>query len=148
MHLRCGCQNISLLIVKKNLQIQQLNIKMELYSKLLNIPTPPLGWVRAIRTALGMSMQQLGKKLSLTKQSIGDIERREKEGSITLRALRETANAMDMQLVYGFVPKDGNLNELIERKAKELAVQIVLRTSNSMKLEDQENSEKRIKKSY
>ena len=37
-------------------------------------------------------------------------------------------------------------NQEIERKAKELATQIVLRTSNTMKLEDQENSEKRIEK--
>jgi hypothetical protein len=45
-----------------------------------------------------------------------------------------------MQLVYGLVPKDGSLEALIERKAKQLATQIVLRTSNSMKLEEQENS--------
>jgi len=51
-----------------------------------------------------------------------------------------------MELVYGFVPKDGSLNLLIDRKAKDLATKIVLRTSNSMKLEDQENSRKRIDK--
>jgi len=51
-----------------------------------------------------------------------------------------------MHLVFGFVPKDCSLELLIYRKAKELATQIVLRTSNSMKLEDQENSQKRIQK--
>ena len=51
-----------------------------------------------------------------------------------------------LQLVYGFVPKDGSLDALIERKAKELARQIVLRTSNTMKVEDQENSKARIEK--
>ena len=35
---------------------------------------------------------------------------------------------MDMQLVYGFVPNDGTLDALIDRKAKELARQIVMRT--------------------
>jgi len=35
---------------------------------------------------------------------------------------------------------------LIERKATELATQIVARASNTMKLEGQENSEKRIEK--
>jgi hypothetical protein len=53
---------------------------------------------------------------------------------------------MDMHLVYGFVPVDGNLDALIDRKAKELATQIVMRTSNTMKLEDQENTKKRIEK--
>jgi hypothetical protein len=51
-----------------------------------------------------------------------------------------------MQLVYGFVPNDGSLEALIDRKAEELATQIVMRTNNSMKLEDQENSKQRIEK--
>ena len=93
-----------------------------------------------------MSMLQLGKRLSITKQSVQDIERREKDGSISIKALREAARALDMQLVYGFVPNDGSLEALIDRKAKELATQIVQRTSNSMKLEDQENSKQRIEK--
>jgi hypothetical protein len=62
------------------------------------------------------------------------------------KALKEAAKAMDMQLVYGFVPNDGSLELLIERKAKELATQIVMRTNNTMKLEDQENTKQRIEK--
>lgn len=116
------------------------------YNDLKEVVVPPSGWVRAIRTGLGMTLQQLGKKLVLTKQSAQDIEKREQDGSITLNALRAAANALDMQLVYGFVPKDGSLEALIDRKARELATQIVLRTSNTMKLEDQENSKQRIEK--
>ena len=130
----------------KLLQIQQINSKMLAYSSLQKIAMPPTGWIRALRTSIGMSMQQLGKRLSITKQSVQDIERREKDGSITIKALRETARALDMQLIYGFVPNDGSLELLIERKAKELATQIVLRTSNTMKLEDQENTKQRIGK--
>jgi predicted DNA-binding mobile mystery protein A len=133
-------------MAKNKLQIQQLSSKMEMFSSLQNVAAPPVGWIRALRTTLGMSMQQLGDRLLKTKQSVQDIERREKEGSITIRSLRETATAMDMQLLYGFVPKDGTLEKLIERKARELATQIVMRTSNTMKLEDQENSKKRIEK--
>lgn len=51
-----------------------------------------------------------------------------------------------MKLVYGFVPKDGSLDALIERKAKELAMQIVMRTSQTMLLEEQANTEERLKK--
>jgi len=131
---------------KKQLQIQQLNNKMVAFAALQKITMPPTGWIKAIRTAIGMSMQQLGAKLSITKQGVQDIEKREQDGSITIKALRETAKTLDMQLVYGFVPNDGSLDELIDRKARELAAQIVLRTSNSMKLEDQENTQKRIEK--
>lgn len=131
---------------KKSLQIQQLNSKMLAFASLQKVAMPPTGWIKAIRNAIGMSMLQLGKKLSITKQSVQDIERREKDGSITIKALREAAKALDMQLIYGFVPTDGSLEQLIERKATQLATQIVQRTSHTMKLEDQENSKQRIEK--
>ena len=131
---------------KKSLQIQQLNGKMLAYASVQKVVPPPTGWIKAIRNAIGMSLLQLGNRLSITKQSVQDIERREKDGSITIKALREAARALDMQLIYGFVPKDGSLELLIERKAKELATQIVMRTNNTMKLEDQENTKQRIEK--
>lgn len=131
---------------KKKLQLEQLGSKLNGFKDAVKITPPPTGWLKAVRVSLGMSLQQLADKLSITKQSVQEIEQREKEGTITLNNLKETANALDMQLVYGLVPKDGTLDDLIERKAKELAIRIVSRTSNTMKLEDQENSKQRIKK--
>ena len=131
---------------KKSLQLQQLNNKMSGFARLKQVAVPPTGWIKAIRTAIGMSMQQLGNKLSISKQGIFDIEKREKDGSITIKSLKEIARALDMQLVYGFVPNDGSLDALIEKRATELATQIVLRTSNAMKLEDQGITNKRIGK--
>ncbi len=131
---------------KKKLQIEQLESRIKLFSPVRKIPNPPTGWVRAIRMALGMSLQQLANKMSITKQSVQEIEIREKEGAITLKSLREAARALDMELVYGFVPKDGSLEKYIEKKARSLAEEIVSRTSNTMKLEDQENTKQRIKK--
>jgi predicted DNA-binding mobile mystery protein A len=130
----------------KKIQIEQLDKKFRIYSSTLNVAKPPTGWIKAVRLALGMTLQQLANKLNITKQSVMEVERREKEGSITIKTLRETAKALDMELVYGLVPKDGTLDSLIERKARELASKIVLRTSNTMKLEDQENSNERIEK--
>lgn len=129
---------------KKSLQLQQLNSKMRGFASLKQVAMPPTGWIKAIRTAMGMSMQQLGNKLNVSKQGVMDIEKREKDGAITIKALREIARAMDMQLVYGFVPNDGSLDALIEKRAAELATQIVMRTANTMKLEGQANSKKRI----
>ncbi len=114
------------------------------FAALKQVAMPPTGWIKAIRTAIGMSMQQLGNKLNVSKQGVMDIEKREKDGSITIKSLREIARAMDMQLVYGFVPNDGSLDALIEKRATELATQIVMRTATTMKLEDQANSKKRI----
>lgn len=128
------------------LQIEQIESKIRGFSVASKVPVPPSGWLKAIRLSLGMSMQQFADKLSITRQSARGIEIREREGSITLKSLREAAEALDMQLVYGLVPKDGSIDALIDRKARELATRIVLRTSISMKLEDQENSEERLQR--
>ncbi len=137
--------NLLLYNMKTNkLQIQQLDKRIELLSQVLRYPNPVTGWIRAVRSALGMTLQQLADKLSISKQGLSDLELREKEGAITIKSLREIANALDMELVYGLVPKEKSLEKHIDKKARELAKRIVLRTSNTMKLEDQEVSEERL----
>jgi predicted DNA-binding mobile mystery protein A len=129
---------------KRSLQFQQLNNKLLALTPLSKVALPPTGWIRAIRSAIGMSMQQLGNKLNISKQAVMNMEKREKEGSITIKSLREIAQVMDLELVYGFVPIDGSLDALIERRAMELATQIVKRTATTMELENQANSKERI----
>jgi predicted DNA-binding mobile mystery protein A len=128
------------------LQFQQLNEKMGQLTVLQHVIVPPIGWIKAIRNGIGMSMEQLGKKLSITKQGVMDIEKRENEGAITIKSMKEIAMAMDMQFVYGFVPKAGSLEQMIETRALEIASKIVERTSTTMKLEDQANSKERVEK--
>ena len=128
------------------LQFQQLNEKIDQLTGLQHVIVPPIGWIKAIRNGIGMTMEQLGKKLSITKQGVMDIEKREKEGAITIKSLQEIAKAMDMKLVYGFVPNEGDLEQMVETRAIEMATKIVERTSNTMKLEDQANSKERIEK--
>jgi predicted DNA-binding mobile mystery protein A len=140
------CKLLNLHMSSKKLLFDQLNSKMRAFGQPMRVSPPPTGWVRATRTALGMSLEQLGKRLGMSRQGVRTIEIREAEGAITLKSLREAAQALDMDLVYGFLPKDGTLDALVERKAQELATRIVARTSNTMKLEDQENSMMRLKK--
>jgi predicted DNA-binding mobile mystery protein A len=128
------------------LQIEQLSAKMQAFADLKNIPAPGTGWIKAIRSSIGMSLVQLGSKLNIAKQNVQKIEKREVEGNITLNTLRDVAKALDMQLVYAFVPNEDSLDEMIDKKAKEVATKIVMRTSNSMKLEDQENTKQRLQK--
>ena len=128
------------------LQFQQLNEKMDKLTVLQHLIMPPIGWIKAIRNGIGMSMEQLGKKLSITKQAVMDIEKREKEGAITIKSMQEIAKVIDMKFVYGFVPNAGSLEQMIETRSLEIATKIVQRTSTSMKLEDQVNSKERIEK--
>ena len=51
-----------------------------------------------------------------------------------------------MKLIYGFIPEEESIEKMIEKQALEIAKDIVLRTSNTMQLEDQENSNARIEK--
>ncbi len=129
----------------QKLQLAQLKEKIKSFDSCSKIAVPPTGWIKAVRLALGMSLQQLAARMNMTKQSIHDLESREAEGTVTLATLRNAARALDMELVYGFVPKDGSVDALIDRKARELATKIVLRTSASMALEDQQNSVPRIR---
>jgi len=133
-------------IKQHKLLLEQLDKRMQAFNILREVAIPATGWIHAIRTALRMSLRQMGNRLNITPQSMKEIEQREKEGSITLKNLREAGRALDMQLVYGFIPKEGSLEKIIEKKAYEIAKEIVKRTSHSMMLEDQENSKERIEK--
>jgi predicted DNA-binding mobile mystery protein A len=125
--------------------VRQLDRKMEDLKPLKKLSlTSSGGWLSTIRKTLNMSQRQLGARLSMTPQGVRDIEKREVEGTITLNTLKQFAEALDMHLVYGLVPKQGSLKEMIRVKAHEIATKIVMRTSTTMKLEDQENSRERI----
>ena len=129
----------------KLLQISQLDEKLSKYKSLNTNDIPQRGWIRAIRTSLNMSMKQLGKRLGITAQSVKEIEEREQNLSITLKSLKETGDALNLKLVYGFIPVDGSLKQFVEKRALEIASEIIQRTSKSMELEDQKVTQKRLK---
>src|SRR5688572_7322332 len=131
---------------EQSLLRDQINRRLNVLSNLEKVVIPSAGWIRTIRLALGMSAGQLGRKLRITRQAVGDMEKREAEGNISIQALREVASVLDMQLVYALIPKGGSLDKLIEKRARELATEIVMRTSENMKLEDQENPPEYLKK--
>jgi predicted DNA-binding mobile mystery protein A len=131
---------------KQKLLIEQADKKLAVLKTLESVKVPQHGWIYSIRTALKMSLRQLGKRLGISPQSVREIEEREASGSITIKSLREVAKALDLKLVYGFVPQDESIECMIEKRATEKAREIVMRTSQTMKLEDQEVSYQRIEK--
>ena len=129
---------------KQQLLLEQTDKKIQVFKELKTVRTPTKGWINTFRIALKMSLRQLGHRLQIAPQSVKEIEVREANGTITLKSLRDVANALDMQLVYGFVCKHESLEQMIEKRALALAKEIVLRTHNTMILEDQQNSAERI----
>ena len=133
-------------ILKQRLIIEQADRKLAVFRPLDSLTIPPKGWIHTIRSALKMSLRQLGNRLKISPQSVKEIEERESNGSITIKGLKEVGAVLDMKLVYGFIPKGKSIEEMIEKRAIEIAKDIVLRTSNTMQLENQENSKSRIEK--
>ncbi|MCH8536034.1 MAG: mobile mystery protein A [Flavobacteriaceae bacterium] len=122
---------------KRKLLVEQLDNKLQVFTKSTEVVVPERGWIHTIRTTLNMTLSQLGTKLGVTRQGAKRIEDSEAKGTITLNSLKDVAKAMDLKLVYALVPKNGSIDELIETKAEKLAQKIVLRTHQNMKLEDQ-----------
>ncbi len=132
---------------KQKLMIEQLDRRFrEINSVSKSLAVPSNGWINTLRKTLNISLKQLGKRLKVTSQNINQFELREKDGSISVQKLKEVANALDMEFVYAFIPKDGSLEKLVENRAHQVAKEIVMRTSHTMKLEDQENTEERLNK--
>ena len=129
---------------KKKLLIEQLDQKLANFKDAGMVLVPQKGWVNTIRTSLNMTRDQLGAKLDLTKGAIQKIEEREATGQITINKLKGVGNALNMKFVYGFIPKDGTIESLINLKAEKLARKIVLRTNQNMKLEDQGIGDEKI----
>jgi len=132
---------------KNKLLIEQLDQKLKPFQKTRMVLAPTKGWINTIRTALNMTMAQLGTKLNITRQGVKSIEESEAKGAISINSLKEVGNALDLKFVYGFVPKDGTIDNLINLKSEKLAKKIVLRTNQNMKLEDQGIGNKKINES-
>lgn len=125
---------------------EQLDNKIVKFGYLENVVIPPQGWIYSIRKGINMSLRQLGQRMSITPQSVKEIEEREKNGTVSIKVLKQAAVALNMKFIYGFIPSENTLEGMIEKKAEELARSIVERTSIQMGLEDQSISPERINK--
>ncbi|TAK76793.1 MAG: mobile mystery protein A [Gammaproteobacteria bacterium] len=108
---------------------------------------PRAGWVKTLRVALSMSAEQLAKRLGLTRSRITQLESAEVRDAVTLRTLKEAANAMGCELVYAIVPKGNTtLESIIKEQAKEVAKERVASIAHSMSLEAQSLDADSLKK--
>jgi predicted DNA-binding mobile mystery protein A len=131
---------------KRALMIEQLDKKISKFAQIESDIVPRGGWIKAIRTALNISLIQFAKMLGKSSPTVKELEEREGDKNITLKKLEEVGEALNLRLIYGFVPNDGSLEKILEKRAYKIAQEIVMRTSQTMKLEDQENTEDRLKR--
>lgn len=106
---------------------------------------PRTGWLKAIRTALGMSERSFAKRLGILHSSLYNLERNERSGSVTLESLRRAAEALDADLVYAIVPRKP-LRVVIRERARALAMERLRPIAQSMELEQQSLSAKQLER--
>lgn len=101
------------------------------------VPGLHKGWIKSVRTALGMSSRELARRMDKTNSEILAIEKREAQNKVTLETLEKAAHAMGCRLVYALLPATGNFDGMVTAQAKKAASRIVNQTRQSMQLEDQ-----------
>ncbi len=98
---------------------------------------PRLGWIRAVRDALGMTTRQLAFRMGVAQATAVQFEQSEANGTIQLATLRRAADALDCDLVYALVPRAGTLEQAVLTHAHRRAMSMVQAVDRSMELEDQ-----------
>jgi predicted DNA-binding mobile mystery protein A len=99
-------------------------------------PRPRSGWIRSVRESLRMTGLQLGKRLRVSKQRVAQIEKDERLGNVTLKTMRQAAEALDCSFEYWLVPNT-SLEETVREQARKVAEKTLRQTSHTMALEGQ-----------
>ena len=123
---------------RKRLVLQQLDETLARFAGLKAV-IPPRGWIRAVREALGMSGRQFAARLGVSPPRVTALEREELSGGLSIKTLRQAAEALDCVFVYALVPRS-SLAETVQRQAEKMAGERLARVSHSMLLEEQQLS--------
>jgi predicted DNA-binding mobile mystery protein A len=128
----------------RDLHLKHVNERLRSLKEQDLVMRPTQGWIKFIREALGMSSKALAQKLQIKAPTLSETEKRELDESITLKNLRKTAEAMNCDLVYYFLPRQ-EIKKMIEERARYVASQKFRDIQNHMDLENQAVSEEYLK---
>lgn len=117
--------------------VEQLDKTLARFKDVKDVPPPAKGWIRAIREALGMTGKQLAERLSVRQPRIPILEKDEVSGSVSIKTMRQTAEALDCMFVYALIPRT-TLESTIREQARHVAAERMQRTNHTMGLEDQQ----------
>jgi len=129
----------------RQLRLEQVQASVAAYSDLTNRRPPPRGWLKAIRESLGLTERQQAARLGITGSTLHKSELAEAEERITLGQLRKLADGLDCELVYALVPRKP-LTQVVEDRARSIALQEVSGVAHTMSLEDQRPATDRLRK--
>ena len=120
----------------KQIARQQLDATLARFDEIRKVQIPQKGWIRAVRDALGMSGKQLALRLQVSQPRVFKLEQGEPSGALTLKTMRQVAEALDCVFVYALVPRS-TLEETVRTQARVVAGERLQRVSHTMLLEAQ-----------
>ncbi|MGI4787209.1 MAG: mobile mystery protein A [Janthinobacterium lividum] len=126
---------------------QHLDARVNNTSSLETLHRPPLGWIKAIREALGMTTAQLAQRLGVSQPAVVILERSEALSRIRLDTLERAAAALDCHLVYALVPNQP-LEVLVQSRRYKIAEGQLAAVEQSMKLENQSIEDKETRQRH
>ena len=121
----------------RKLRLRQLNRALSVFAQARQSPRPRSGWLSAIREAQGIPLRQIAKTLAVTPQAVQRLQISEANEAISLKRLRQAAEAMGCDLVYALLPRNGHLTDAVEERERQRAAERVLAAEHTMILEDQ-----------
>ncbi|MEO8460699.1 MAG: mobile mystery protein A [Dokdonella sp.] len=124
----------------------RLDAKLEPLSKLRDtMAVPRGGWLRAVRQALGMTLDDLAVRVDATGSTVMRLERSEQKGTIQLDSLRRIAAAMNCEVAYVLLPKD-SLQQTVAQQREKVARNLNRAVNTHMKLEGQHVEDAAVEK--
>lgn len=101
---------------------EELDKSLSTFRESMRSLPPDGGWARSVRQALGMSAEQLARRVGVSRATIATLERSEARGRITLASLEKLARGLGCRVTYALVPEvSTSISELRRARARKLA---------------------------
>ena len=123
----------------KKLLREQLDSKLTKLREFSIQGLTSIGWIKAIREALGMTSKDLASRVGVNQSRVIHMEQAEADGNIKISTMKKIADALEMDFVYAIVPRT-SLNDMVREQARLLALKKMERLDHTMRLEMQELS--------
>jgi len=126
--------------MKRSERAFQARRELDLKFQMTNIKPiqtrPRSGWIRAIRSGLGMSQEILAARLGVAAPTVTKLEKSELNNTISMGKLAEIARALDCRLVYALVP-NVSIEDTVQKQARRKSAKLLGYVAATMQLENQ-----------
>lgn len=97
---------------------------------------PRDGWIRLIRSALGMSSSDLARRLNVAPSTVLRYQENEIAGTVNLDTMKKIADELNCELIVALVPRKP-LREMVFEQAAAITSKNLMSIAQTMSLENQ-----------